>query len=480
MKKKISLLIVFFGILFSSNAQVFDLTTGTSAIGTTDPIWTMQAPGGGAFGAVNVSTGSLQSAGGTIYPNAYAQNNCGRWISPWTNAANHIITTPGTLGTFTYRMTFTVDDCVQNPTAVLDLSFMAADDVLNAIRVNGTAQTLPGGTITFNPPSSMTSTPGVVNGVNTIEVDVINNSIYTALQLCGNITVTGDNVAPTNLDCCEALSGEVLSWGSVPGAISYQVVIQWNDPDCCESTQLPTESLYNVTGNSFVLPTPTVCHSWKVRAVFANNCYSDFSVKQCGCYPIKGKCKAPTELNCDADQNGIYLSWGSTGVTYYEIEINYNDPACCNNGELQFTNTFSTLSNSFTVSNPEACFSWRVRSICKDGSRSAWSVYKCSCGFGQKQEEGNIRSNSIQGKDVKVTLMPNPAEESVTIMVLNPAVTENCELVILDLSGSVVHSSSIKMNEENRIDLTSFKPGMYICNVNADGKIISTDKLVIK
>ncbi|MFT6281403.1 MAG: hypothetical protein ACJA0U_001530 [Salibacteraceae bacterium] len=357
---------------------------------------------------------------------------------------------------------------------------MAADNTLTDVRVNGNSQLIPGG-ISFNPASSMTSTPIVNPGVNTIEIDVVNNGLYTALQLCGDITVTGDDVAPTNLDCCEALSGEVLSWGAVPGAIGYQVIIQWNDPDCCKSTQLPTESLFTVTGNSFVLPTPTVCHSWKVRAIFPNNCFSDFSIKQCGCYPIEGKCKSPVDLTCDLQQNSIYLSWGAVpGVTNYEIEINYNDPACCNNGEIPYTNSFSTVSNSFIVGNPEACFSWRVRSICKDGTKSAWSVIKCSCGFGQKQEEGNIRSNTIQGKDVKITLKPNPAEESVTIMVLNPAVTDNCELVILDLSGSVVHTSSIKMNEANRIDLMSFKPGMYICNVNADGKVISTDKLVIK
>jgi hypothetical protein len=124
MKKKISLLIVFFGILFSSNAQVFDLTTGSSPSvpGGTDPIWTLQVPGGGGFNPVFVSTGSIESSGGTVYPNTYAQNNCGQWITPWINASNNIIGTPGTAGTFTYRMTFTVDACVINPTAVLDPS----------------------------------------------------------------------------------------------------------------------------------------------------------------------------------------------------------------------------------------------------------------------------------------------------------------------------------------------------------------------
>jgi hypothetical protein len=187
------------------------------------------------------------------------------------------------------------------------------------------------------------------------------------------------------------------------------------------------------------------------------------------------------DLNCEIQQNSLYLSWAPVpGVTNYEIEINYNDPACCETTNLPYTNVFTTASNFHIVANSGECFSWRVRSICKDGTRSAWSVTRCSCGFHGKQEKGDVRSNTIQGKDVKVTLKPNPAEESVSIMVLNPAVTDNCELVILDLSGSVVHQSSIKMNQENRIDLTSFKPGMYICNVNADGKVISTDKLVIK
>ncbi|KAA5532406.1 hypothetical protein F0919_16580 [Taibaiella lutea] len=194
----------------SAGAQIFNLTTGTGAIGTNDPIWTLKLPGG-TFNPVRISTGVLQN-GSTTYPNTYVHNNCGRWISPWLNAANNIIPTPGTTGIFTYRMQFTVDNCVINPTAVLNFNFMAADNSLTAVRVNGNPQTVPAG-ITHTSSGSMTSTPTVMNGLNTIEVDVNNFGQYTALQLCGRIQVSGDELhVPKNLNCCNAQRKNLLSW----------------------------------------------------------------------------------------------------------------------------------------------------------------------------------------------------------------------------------------------------------------------------
>jgi len=266
----------------SVNAQTFNLTTGTGAVGTNDPIWTLRQPGSTTFNPVPISTGALQS-GSTTYPNAYVQNNCGKWISPWLNAANNIISTPGTTGTFTYRMQFTIGECLMNPTAVLNFTFMAADNALTAVRVNTVPQTIPGG-ITHTASGSMTSSPTVVNGVNTIEVDVRNDAIYTALQLCGDIKVSGTPLGiPKNLNCCNAQKRNLLSWDAVSGATGYQVEILYNDSKCCRQGQT-YGVIYPVTEN-VLLFSPTSCYSWRVRAV-KGSCYSDWSEKKCGCYNV--------------------------------------------------------------------------------------------------------------------------------------------------------------------------------------------------
>lgn len=286
--KKVNLIIAmivmssFFSM--SLNAQIFDLTTGTGAIGTNDPIWTLQGPGGGSFNPVRISTGSIQT-GGIVYPTAYVQNTCGQWISPWLDAANNVISTPGTAGNFTYRMQFTIDDCTQNPTAQLSLNFMAADNQLTAVTVNGVAQAVPAG-ITHLASGSMTSFPTVVNGINTIDVTVNNWGAYTALQLCGNIQVFGQTLyPPKNASCCNSKAGDVLSWSPVPGATSYEVSIIYNDPACCRSSDLGYATIAVVTDNVFIF-NPATCYSWSVRAV-NGPCISKWSEKLCGCFTGK-------------------------------------------------------------------------------------------------------------------------------------------------------------------------------------------------
>ena len=489
MKKFNKLIIAIIGIVFSMNvhAQFFDLTTGTDGaggvgtIGTNDPIWTMQLPGGGGFGPVTISTGVLQS-GGTTFPNAYVQDNCGQWISPWVNGANNIVSGPGTPGIFTYQMQFSIDQCVINPTALLDLNFMAADNAIVAVRVNGVAQTIPGG-ITHLVPGSMTSAPAVVNGVNTIQVDVNNWGSYTALQLCGGITISGSASAPTNLDCCSTLAGEVLSWSPVAGAIGYQVEIVYNDPECCPHSEAPYKEEYNV-GTNVLIINPTSCYSWRVRAILSGNCFSDWSEKNCGCSQPPSHCKIPEKLDCKIIENGTLLSWAAiSGASSYEVEVNYNDPACCESDELPYTGVYTTTTNSFTVPNSSLCFSWRVRTICEDGSKSDWTGLKCSCnGFLFKSTMGE-NSEKKRVNEVMTSLDPNPASNFITISIVNPTETlksNTCEFVIVDLSGATALTESINLNESKRVNIGQLKPGMYICKVLAEGRVVSTEKFVVK
>jgi hypothetical protein len=405
--KKINLIIamIVFGSFFSMNvhAQVFDLTTGTNGsggagtIGTNDPLWTMQLPGGTTFNSVGISTGAIET-GGMVYPNAYVHNSCGQWISPWLNAANNIISTPGTTGTFIYRRQFTIDNCLINPTAQLSFTFMAADNGVTAVRVNGVAQTIPAG-ITHLVSGSMSSTPAVVNGVNTIEVDVRNDGAYTALQLCGNIVVSGTSLdIPQNLNCCSAQKKNLLSWNPVAGATSYQVEITYNDPACCRTSQLPTGMMYTVTDN-VLLFTPGNCYSWRIRAV-NGPCLSKWSEKKCGCYGA-----LPTSID---------------------------EPA----------------------PNPQ-----------------------------NKVGRSNNTIGMQQVDEVMTNINPNPADHMITVNISNPTgtlKTDVCNLEIVDLSGLQVLRAPVQLNIAKEIKIDGLRPGMYICKIVADGRVVSSQKLVVK
>lgn len=405
--KKINLIIamIVIGSFFSmsANAQVFDLTTGTNGsggpgtIGTNDPLWTMQLPGGTTFNPIEISTGVLEN-GGITYPNAYVHNTCGQWISPWLNAANNIISAPGTVGTFIYRRQFTIDECLINPTAQLSFTFMAADNALTAVRVNGVAQAIPAG-ITHLVSGSMSSSPAVVNGVNTIEVDVRNDGSYTALQLCGNIVVSGTALGiPQNLNCCSAQKKNLLSWNPVGGATSYQVEITYNDPECCRSTQLPTGMMYTVTDN-VLLFTPVDCYSWRVRAV-NGPCSSKWSDKKCGCY-----------------------------------------------GALQH-----------------------------GGDEPAPSPQN-------KVSSSNNALGKLQVDEVMTNISPNPADNMITVSISNPTQTlktNACNLEIVDLSGVQVLREPIQLNIAKEVKIDGLKPGMYICKIVAEGRVVSTQKLAVK
>jgi hypothetical protein len=190
--KKIRLLLLIVamaGISETTKSQVFDLTTGTSAVGTKDPIWDIDLPGGGTnFVDVKTSTNFVQSYTGALWNTGYAQNTCGNWISPYLNGNNHISNSNIATGNFTYQRSF-LATCVNN-TAVINFGFVAADNNVTAIMVNGFNLTIP--VITHLPSVSIPATSVPINpGVwNTVTVVVNNSGSFTGLQLCGEITLT--------------------------------------------------------------------------------------------------------------------------------------------------------------------------------------------------------------------------------------------------------------------------------------------------
>jgi hypothetical protein len=80
-------------------------------------------------------------------------------------------------------------------------------------------------------------------------------------------------------------------------------------------------------------------------------------------------------------------------------------------------------------------------------------------------------------------MVPNPATNHVDITLSNYSVASNsaqAELVIYDMSGKVMLSSGLTVDETKRVDLNGFSAGVYIIKVMDNGMLISTEKLIVQ
>ena len=482
-----------FGMFFPGQSQdcVIDLTTGTGPVGSTDLIWEVRIPGSGIFVPVTISTGALQNSSGTIYPNAYAQDRCGRWISPHLTSGFNITNTGGLSGIYTYQAVITVDAPCGIDSAEMCFDFMAADNVLSAVRVNGDNYPPPPG-ITHIAPGNMCAFVSLVPGINVIQVDVNNFESYTGLQLCGELSVYKTSCdPPEDLHCCEAPAGQVLTWAEVEGAIGYNIEFGFNS-ECCEnSTELPTGWMEFVTDNVFLVPESFGdCFWWRVRAVYPDGSTTEWSEKECDCIDVELPCETPTDLSCAYNSVGRILSWGTVAdAVSYDVAISYDDPSCCPPvDDLPFSTIFFTTDIFHVEPGPNKCFSWRVRAHCQNGGVSDWSEPKCSndCSFSisDSPSSEDVENRTSLGSDkITTRIIPNPANEFVTITIddaTNIRKGSEATLMILDITGKEIYNASIRLNEPKQIDVSLFSSGIYYLKVLEDGKVIASDKLAIQ
>lgn len=178
-----------------------------------------------------------------------------------------------------------------------------------------------------------------------------------------------------------------ISWYLFTGALSYQIEVTWNDPLCCGSNSgLPYTTVYTTTSYSINIPTTgtTGCFSYRMRTLCENGDYSAWREPQCACLD----CTPPANYTCGITGEGLMLNWDALPhAQNYMVEVSWNDPRCCNpdpNSELILTsNVYTVQSSEFLVGAVGACFSWRVKTQCIDGSFSDWGPYQCSCGIGR-------------------------------------------------------------------------------------------------
>ena len=300
---------------------VYDITTGQGAPGTNDPQW--------------IADNKVAKIANP-HPH-YATNSCGKWVttalSPGTLWPHHNIA----IYQHTFKTTFDVQlDGCENYTAILDIPFIAADNWVLSLKVNGNAVTLTPYTIGMNPGGSLNQviTSFIVDGTNEVLVTVDNTSnSYMGLQLCGDITLTKNCnpcffEAPVNLSCTPSGTGPFwFDWNPVTGAQGYELEIYYNDPRCCNPvTGTPFTMTHLISGGTGFQLTPLQsCYSWRVRSICDNNgAYGPWSYIMCNCTHILQNPKLAVESQEEEASGVSVFPNPSNGIFSLELPQEQN------------------------------------------------------------------------------------------------------------------------------------------------------------
>lgn len=255
----------------------------------------------------------------------------------------------------------------------------------------------------------------------------------------------------------ESLDGTIFDFGSYPpGMFTIVVTFSMTDDSGCKHELPPVTALFDWTGCD--------CQNMVPPSVF--------------------DCDVETEM---ANTSQI-LTWNAVSAAVsYEVEVIYNDADCCvNPNNLPIlTETYTRNINTLGLM-AGRCFSWKVRSVCSDGSKSSWSAKQCSCetsGLGSPKSAIQSNEERITDESLKLTAVPNPATNHVDITmngVLMDVNLNDTEMIIYDMAGRVIYRSEITLNETQRVDLSSFNSGVYLVNVINNGTLLSTEKLIVE
>ena len=214
-------------------------------------------------------------------------------------------------------------------------------------------------------------------------------------------------------------------------------------------------------------------------------------------YVFCESCLPPQNTNCLPHNKFDYqtLSWDPIqNATSYEITLAYNDPLCCSQAQQGiYISTLTSLGTHINVSTNSGCFSWSVVAIFANGDESPSSSFECSCEILSPAGDpvptptgGSNSRQSLNGElnngQLRLSILPNPANNYVQITLSsNFEVSLNgAEVIIHTTSGKIIYRSTISLDEEKTVDLSSFTPGIYIINIVDENTILSSEKLIIQ
>ncbi|NOQ71396.1 MAG: T9SS type A sorting domain-containing protein [Crocinitomix sp.] len=110
-----------------------------------------------------------------------------------------------------------------------------------------------------------------------------------------------------------------------------------------------------------------------------------------------------------------------------------------------------------------------------------WETTTCDKGCRDKMREKTV--SDFTNSPLAATTVPNPANDIVNIMVLDPTNSSDISqlvLVVFDINGKEVFRDNMSLGSQKMIDVSSFESGLYIYEIRDGQTVILKEKLLIK
>lgn len=108
------------------------------------------------------------------------------------------------------------------------------------------------------------------------------------------------------------------------------------------------------------------------------------------------------------------------------------------------------------------------------------------CGEKEGHKRGQFSGDSgktLTGDAIKASTVPNPADENVTITIVDPTNSsdfDELQLEIFDINGREVYRGNTRLGAQKMIDVSHFESGLYIYEVRDGETVLLKEKLLIK
>jgi hypothetical protein len=278
----------------------------------------------------------------------------------------------------------------------------------------------------------------------------------------------------------------------------------------CDPCETPTEPFFvwvtDGAGNE--LNDPPYSFTWKdengniistfpFAVIYVNQKYYVCVEDTLGCIHVDSIqvecCEAttPTNLGCFTFGTQTFLTWDPVpGAASYDLIITPytgpNDRCCRTIPPNPQSWIFSVTDNNFNVAlSPYQCFSWRVRSVCPDGSTSSYSNWECFDGrcpiIGRWGQEPSSSGNIISMTSTPIELMkafPNPTTGKLQLS--GPAIQAGFQVDIYDQLSRKVGTTRFNEDLISSIDMSANQNGIYFLQLKDEaGRTIYTTKVIL-
>jgi hypothetical protein len=247
-------------------------------------------------------------------------------------------------------------------------------------------------------------------------------------------------------------------------------------------------SIATTHGNGLSLDAPEgPCYF--IKHNISNACGSNCASQRfCSFDCAEKECNLQKPKNVIFDPATGHLTWDLIPGVSYVVQITGN--GCCGINIISAADVFT-----INTDNPEAtldlpqsggpyeCYNIIVYALCPDGSSSMISDPICYTPSGQRSSFLSGIAETGQQGSISLKLMPNPAKESVSI-ILNSIIDTKCYVTILDVSGRIVKQfDPVKTSEGGSVLLlntSQLSKGIYLVKVLTHERQVINQQLIIE